>query len=73
MTGLTPGDLDQIFTSHVMDEAQTSAAKLVREKAHELAALLLTVVPPSPEQTIAIRSVQEASMFAVAAISKPRP
>jgi len=62
-------NLDEIFTYHPPfgDQAQRYVA--LRDKAKELATLMVASTPASAEQTLAIRHVQQAVMFANAAIA----
>jgi len=69
MPGLTQTDLDAIFTYHAPSDAQTDKYIELRAKAKELAQLILAHVPSSAEQTLAIRHVQQAVMFANAGIA----
>lgn len=73
MPGLTQADLDEIFTYHSPTTDQADKYVMLRAKAKELAADILALVPPSAEQTLAIRHLQEAVMFANAGIAIHSP
>ena len=62
-------DLDNIFTYHAPSAVQAERYERLRAKAKEYAALIVELTPPSPEQTLAVRDVQRASMMANAAIA----
>jgi hypothetical protein len=69
MPGLTRDDLDEIFTHHPPTPEQGDKYVELRQKAHTLASTILELAPESAERTLAIRHVQEAVMFANAAIA----
>lgn len=62
-------DIDQVFAFHPATEktgpVHDEVRRVCREAAHELEAL----TPPSPEQTLALRKLQEAMMHANAAVA----
>ena len=62
-------DLDNTFTYHAPKADQPERYIRLREKAKELAALILEVTPQSREQSVALTNVQQASMWANAAIA----
>lgn len=61
--------LKDIFTYHPPVGDQKERYEQLRAKGLELAEMIQSHSPPSPEQTIAIRKVQEAIMYANAAIA----
>lgn len=62
-------DIDNVFTYHAPKGDQPERYVAIREKAKELAALILRSTPHSAEQTLALRDVQRAVMMANAAIA----
>jgi hypothetical protein len=63
-------DLDEIFTYHDPDpETQVPKYERIREEARRFAMTVLDLCPASAEATLAIRHVQQAVMFANAAIA----
>lgn len=62
-------NLDNIFTYHAPTSTQTDRYFALREKAKELAALIQTCTPESREQSVALTNVQQAVMWANAAIA----
>jgi hypothetical protein len=73
MPGLTQADLDAIFTYHTPTGDQPQQYAMLRERAKALGELFLLLVPASAEQTLAIRHLQEAVMFANAGIAIHSP
>jgi hypothetical protein len=69
MPGLTHADLARLFTHHPPTDAQATRYALLRAKGRELAALVLDATPECAEQTLAVRHVQQAIMWANAAIA----
>lgn len=68
--GLSEEDIDNIFSFHPPKNEDVAAAhEQVREGCRELAQDLKALCPDSPEQTTAIRKLQEAMMYANAAIA----
>lgn len=70
MPGLSNDDIDAIFTFHPPKNDEIASAHdnvrlVMRNAAHEIKRL----TPESPEQTTAIRKLQEAMMHANAAIA----
>lgn len=61
---ITRDDLKNWFTYHAPTEGQNEAYRELREKGLELAETILRVVPPSADQSDAIRKVREAVMTA---------
>lgn len=62
-------DLDQIFKYHTPHGDQQERYALLREKAKELATLIQGTTPASREQSTALTNVQQAVMWANAAIA----
>lgn len=66
--------LDNIFGYHPpQDQATIAKHEKVRRLCRELASELNDLVPPSPEQTLAIRGVETAMMYANAGIARVEP
>lgn len=66
---INPADLANLFTYHAPKGDQTLRYEAIREKAKELAVMLLTYCPPSADTTAAIRHLREAIMIANASIA----
>ena len=62
-------ELNNVFTYHSPTLSQVPRYQAIREKAKELAALINDSTPASREQSLAITAVQQASMWANAAIA----
>lgn len=60
---------DAWFTYHPATDAQVVHYDRIRSKARELADVIATFAPPGRDQTVAIRKVREAVMYANAAIA----
>lgn len=63
-------DLDRIFTHHPPKGTQPERYVAIRAKAKELAELIVANSPPSAEQTLSIRRIEEAVMYANAGIAR---
>jgi hypothetical protein len=61
--------IESEFTYHPPKGDQTERYVKIRDKAKELALLILESTPICPDQTVAIRKVREAVMTANAAIA----
>lgn len=61
--------LDQIFTYHVPFGDQVERYVALREFGHRLALGITQLTPPSREQSLALTAVQQAVMWANAAIA----
>lgn len=61
--------IDNIFTFHPVFGDQRERYEYLRHKAKELARSFLSLTPKSREQSLAITSLQEAVMWANAAIA----
>jgi hypothetical protein len=68
MAGLTQKDIGEIFVYHDKP-GQLLNYQEIRRTALGLANMILEKTPPSAEQTLAIRYLQQAVMFANAAIA----
>ena len=66
---MPPIDVERIFTYHPPKGDQAERYVLLRDAAKGLALLIRGSTPISPEQTLAIRKLQECVMFANAAIA----
>jgi hypothetical protein len=66
---MTSTQLDQLFTYHPPNESQIVRYQDLREKAKELAKLIVDHCPESREASLAITHLQTANMFANAAIA----
>ena len=62
-------DLDRVFVYHAPVGTQQARYVALRAKARELAELVQTHTPASREQSLALTSVQQAVMWANAAIA----
>jgi hypothetical protein len=63
-----PVNIEEWFKYHAPTEDQITALKAIREKAKELAYVILENSPPSADQTAAFRKLRECVMTANAAI-----
>lgn len=61
--------LDEMFTYHSPVNDQPKRYELIREKARELAHVIVDNTPPSADQTAAIRLLRESVMTANASIA----
>lgn len=66
---MTKEEVDKVFTYHSPTRDQQDLYAELREEAHALALIILQRVPASAEQTLAIRHLQQAVMFANAGIA----
>lgn len=66
---ITEHDIDNWFTYHAPQGHQVNQYKLIRDKAKELAKIILDNTPPSADQTAAIRKLRECVMTANASIA----
>ena len=62
-------DIEKAFTFHPVKEDQGERYTAIRAEAKKLAIFIAQNTPPSREQTIAIRRLKEAVMYANAAIA----
>ena len=67
---MTSGDIDKDFKYHAPNPAQKVKYDELRAKGKELALLVYNSCPSSAEMTTAIRKVEEAVMWANAAIAR---
>ena len=61
--------LDAVFLTHDLDDAQQQACLVIRQRAKELAEAILRHTPVCGDQQAAIRKVREAVMTANAAVA----
>ena len=66
----TPEDLDIRFTYHAPKEGQPAKYTALRDKAKELAVMVAEMCPPSREQVLAFTNIEQAVMWANAAIAR---
>lgn len=66
---MTEQDLDNLFSYHAPKGDQAERYQKIRDKAKELAALIIESTPVCADQTAAVRKVREAVMTANAAIA----
>ncbi len=69
MRPIDKSDLFNWFSYHAPMPGQNQRYELIRTEARRLAEIILENSPPSPEQTVAIRRLREAIMYANAAIA----
>jgi hypothetical protein len=62
-------NVDQVFTYHAPFGTQVIRYQDIRAKAKELAVLILATTPSSREQALALTNLQQAVMWANAAIA----
>lgn len=62
-------DLGNLFSYHPPKDGQRERYEAIRAKGLEMAELIQVSTPSSAEQTLAIRKIQEAVMFANASIA----
>lgn len=67
---ITKEELDNRFTYHAPKPGQPEKYEAIRAKAKELAALVVELCPESREQSVAVTKIEEASMWANAAIAR---
>lgn len=63
-------DLARRFTYHPPKPDQVSRYTMLREEAAALANVVVTLTPPSREQSLALTKIEEAVMWANAAIAR---
>jgi len=66
-------DIDNIFCYHAPRFDQTHRYYSLREAAKSLAQYILDLTPPSREQSLALTKLEEAVMWANAAIARNEP
>lgn len=67
---MTASDLDNRFTYHAPKDGQAERYQAIRAKGKELAELVTTEAPTSREQSLALTKIEEAVMWANAAIAR---
>ncbi len=65
-----PLNLDNIYKYHTPKEGQPARYEAIRNKAKELAELIEAECPASREQSVAFTKLEEAVMWANAAIAR---
>jgi hypothetical protein len=66
---VTKAQLENWFTHHPPAPEQVTAYNLIRDKAHELATVIVENTPKSADQTAALRKLRESVMTANASIA----
>lgn len=70
MPGVTKEDLQNWFTHHApANGSEIEKYTKIRDKAKELAEVILETTPSCPDQTVAIRHIRDAVMTANASIA----
>jgi len=67
---VSPEDLQKRFTYHSPKEGQPAKYELIRDTAHEFAKLICDKTPFSREQSLALTHLEDAVMWANAAIAR---
>lgn len=70
--GLTEADvaeLDNWFTYHAPTPEQVPVFEAIRDAGYQMAEKIMSLVPASPDRTVAIRNVREAVMNANASLA----
>ena len=67
---MTSGDIDKNFRYHAPNSDQIGKYDAIRAEGKLLALLVYNLTPTSAEQTTAIRKIEEAVMWANAAIAR---
>jgi len=62
-------DLDNWFTYHPPTQEQVPVFMALRDAGHQFAETIMTLVPNSPDRTVAIRHVRDAVMAANASLA----
>lgn len=68
--GEQAADLDKRFTYHAPQPGQPERYQALREKAKELAALIVQTTPPGREQSLALTNLEQAVFWGNAAIAR---
>lgn len=63
-------DLENRFTYHVSSERQIPMYEEIRQAGHTFATMIVGYAPESRERSIALRKIEEAVMWANAAIAR---
>jgi len=69
MPQINHSTLDHVFTYHTPKSDQAERYEKIRTAAKDFARVILHNTPSSPEQTLAVRDVQRATMMANCAIA----
>lgn len=70
LTAADRARLERDYTCHAPDPEQPSRMQMIRDKCAELAEMILSHTPRTREQSLALTHVEQASMFANAAITR---
>ncbi len=62
-------EVHQMFEYHPWNDQQNAAGKVVRESLEKAACAIISVVPPGPDRSVALRKIREARMDANSAIT----
>jgi hypothetical protein len=68
-----PYNINNIFCYHTPSPDQVSKDFSLRENAKSLAQLVLDLTPRSREQSLALTKIEEATMWATAAVARNEP
>lgn len=63
-------DLDKVYTYHAPKADQPAKYVQLRDKAKELAMLVVELCPDSRERSLALTKIEESSMWANASIAR---
>ncbi len=66
---ITPEVINEWFTYHAPKDGQPKRYEAIRNKAKELATIIVESTPPSADQTAALRKLRECVMTANASIA----
>lgn len=70
--GFTEEDIDDIFSQHELNDDQQKRISQIRESYRQSAQWTLKNVKAGPEQTLAIRHLQEGCMMAISSIAREK-
>ena len=73
MPQITPANVDDCFRYHPPDKERAAKHETVNAATVGLAKLYMNTCPASPELTLAVRKLQEARMWANAALATNGP
>ena len=73
MAPITIDELKTRFTYHSPKSNQPARYELIRDTAYRLAHMIVDITPPSREQSLALTALEEAVMWANAAIARREP
>lgn len=69
LTDIDMANLDNWFSYHPPRPEQVPVFEAIRDAGHEMAEKIMSLVPNSPDRTVAIRHVREAVMAANASLA----